>query len=68
LGALAALGYCQPDGTFITALTDLRQPSPEPAAGRQAVRRRAGSIRRMDRPLATQTALGVTASEPASGS
>src|SRR6266704_2437528 len=39
-------------------------PSPEPTAGRQAARRRAGSIRRMDRPLAAQTASGVTASEP----
>jgi hypothetical protein len=25
LGTLAALGYCQPDGTFITTLADLRQ-------------------------------------------
>jgi DDE superfamily endonuclease len=25
LGPLAALGYCQPDGTFITSLDDLRQ-------------------------------------------
>jgi hypothetical protein len=25
LGPLAALGFCQPDGTFITSLDDLRQ-------------------------------------------
>jgi hypothetical protein len=32
LGPLAALGYCQPDGSFITSLDDLRQWLSEMAA------------------------------------
>jgi hypothetical protein len=37
LGPLAALGYCQPDGTFITSLDDLRQWLGEMAASGEAV-------------------------------
>jgi DDE superfamily endonuclease len=37
LGPLAALGYCQPDGTFITTLDDLRQWLAEMAAAGEAV-------------------------------
>jgi DDE superfamily endonuclease len=37
LGRLAALGYCQPDGTFITGLEDLRQWLAEMAAAGEAV-------------------------------
>ena len=37
LAGLAALGYCQPDGTFITALADLRE-----RLGEMARRRRGG--------------------------
>jgi hypothetical protein len=37
LGPLAALGYCQPDGTFITSLDDLRQRLAEMAASGEAV-------------------------------
>jgi hypothetical protein len=37
LGKLAALGYCQPDGTFITSLDDLRQWLGEMAAAGEAV-------------------------------
>jgi hypothetical protein len=37
LGALAALGYCQPDGTFITTLADLGQHLEEMAQASEAV-------------------------------
>jgi hypothetical protein len=37
LGPLAALGYCQPDGTFITTLADLRQWLGEMARAGEAV-------------------------------
>jgi hypothetical protein len=37
LGALAALGYCQPDGTFITTLTDLGDRLAEMAQTGEAV-------------------------------
>jgi hypothetical protein len=37
LGPLAALGFCQPDGTFITTLADLRQWLGEMAATGEAV-------------------------------
>jgi DDE superfamily endonuclease len=37
LGRLAALGYCQPDGTFITGLEDLSQWLAEMAAAGEAV-------------------------------
>jgi hypothetical protein len=37
LGPLAALGYCQPDGTFITSLDDLRQWLAEMARSGEAV-------------------------------
>jgi hypothetical protein len=37
LGPLAALGYCQPDGTFITTLADLGQWLGEMAASGEAV-------------------------------
>jgi hypothetical protein len=37
LGPLAALGYCQPDGTFITNLDDLRHWLGEMAAAGEAV-------------------------------
>jgi DDE superfamily endonuclease len=37
LGPLAALGYCQPDGTFITSLDDLRHWLGEMAASGEAV-------------------------------
>jgi hypothetical protein len=37
LGPLAALGYCQPDGTFITTLADLRQHLAEMAHTGEAV-------------------------------
>jgi hypothetical protein len=37
LGPLAALGYCQPDGTFITGLDDLRQWLVEMARSGEAV-------------------------------
>jgi DDE superfamily endonuclease len=37
LGALAALGYCQPDGTFITTLDQLRGLLGEMAASGEAV-------------------------------
>jgi hypothetical protein len=36
-GRAAALGYCQPDGTFITSLDDLRQWLAEMAAAGEAV-------------------------------
>jgi hypothetical protein len=36
-GELAAIGYCQPDGTFITTLADLRQRLPEMARAGEAV-------------------------------
>jgi hypothetical protein len=37
LGELAALGYCQPDGTFITTLDDLRELLGEMAHSGEAV-------------------------------
>jgi hypothetical protein len=37
LPKLATLGYCQPDGTFITSLDDLRQWLAEMAASGEAV-------------------------------
>jgi hypothetical protein len=37
LGPLAALGYCQPDGTFITSLDDLGQWLAEMAASGEAI-------------------------------
>jgi hypothetical protein len=37
LGELAALGYCQPDGTFTTTLEDLRELLEEMAASGEAV-------------------------------
>jgi hypothetical protein len=37
LGPLGALGYCQPDGTFITSLDDLRHWLEEMAAAGEAV-------------------------------
>jgi hypothetical protein len=37
LGELAALGYCQPDGTFITTLEELRELLGEMAAAGEAV-------------------------------
>jgi DDE superfamily endonuclease len=37
LGPLAALGYCQPDGTFVTTLADLRQWLVEMARAGEAV-------------------------------
>jgi DDE superfamily endonuclease len=37
LGPLAALGYCQPDGTFITTLDDLRELLAEMASSGEAV-------------------------------
>ncbi len=37
LAGLAALGYCQPDGTFITTLADLREWLGEMAAAGEAV-------------------------------
>jgi DDE superfamily endonuclease len=37
LGPLAALGYCQPDGTFITTLDDLREVLGEMARSGEAV-------------------------------
>ena len=37
LGALVALGYCQPDGTFITTLTDLGDRLVEMAQTGEAV-------------------------------
>ena len=37
LGPLAALGYCQPDGTFITTLADLRQHLAEMSHRSQAL-------------------------------
>ncbi len=37
LGPLAALGFCQPDGTFITSLHDLREWLAEMAASGEAV-------------------------------
>jgi len=37
LGELGALGFCQPDGTFITSLDDLRQWLAEMAAAGEAV-------------------------------
>jgi hypothetical protein len=37
LGELAALGFCQPDGTFITALADLRELLAEMARAGEAV-------------------------------
>jgi hypothetical protein len=37
LGPLAALGFCQPDGSFITSLDDLRQWLAEMAASGEAV-------------------------------
>jgi hypothetical protein len=36
-GPLAAVGYCQPDGTFITTLADLRQWLAEITASGEAV-------------------------------
>jgi hypothetical protein len=35
--ALATLGYCQPDGTFITTLADLRERLAEQALSGEAV-------------------------------
>jgi hypothetical protein len=37
LGELAALGVCQPDGTFVTSLADLRDRLVEMAATSEAV-------------------------------
>ena len=37
LGELAALGFCQPDGTFITTLDDLRALLVEMARSGEAV-------------------------------
>jgi DDE superfamily endonuclease len=37
LGPLAAVGYCQPDGTFVTTLADLREWLGEMAAAGEAV-------------------------------
>jgi hypothetical protein len=37
LGELAAIGYCQPDGTFITTVDDLREWLAEMAAAGEAV-------------------------------
>jgi DDE superfamily endonuclease len=37
LGPLAALGYCQPDGTFVTTLDDLRELLVEMAGAGEAV-------------------------------
>jgi hypothetical protein len=37
LGELAALGLCQPDGTFVTSLADLRDRLVEMAATSEAV-------------------------------
>jgi len=37
LGPLAALGYCQPDGTFVATLDDLRQWLGEMAASGESV-------------------------------
>jgi hypothetical protein len=37
LGPLAALGYCQPDGTFITTLAELRERLTEMAQADEAV-------------------------------
>jgi DDE superfamily endonuclease len=37
LGELAAVGFCQPDGTFITTLDDLREVLVEMAAAGEAV-------------------------------
>jgi hypothetical protein len=37
LGEIAALGVCQPDGTFVTSLADLRQRLAEMAATGEAV-------------------------------
>jgi hypothetical protein len=37
VGPLAALGYCQPDGTFVTTLADLRQWLVEMARAGEAV-------------------------------
>jgi hypothetical protein len=37
LGPLAALGYCQPDGTFITTLAELREHLEEMAQTGEAV-------------------------------
>jgi hypothetical protein len=37
LGELAALGFCQPDGTFITTLDDLLQWLAEMATAGEAV-------------------------------
>ncbi len=37
LGPLAALGYCQPDGSFVTTLADLRQWLGEMARAGEAV-------------------------------
>jgi hypothetical protein len=37
LGPLAALGYCQPDGTFVTTLADLRELLVEMAQAGEAV-------------------------------
>jgi hypothetical protein len=68
LGPLAALGYCQPDGTFITSLDDLRALLVEMAAAGEAVvvdglatrvqRPRGGPTRR------SCTTPGVTATPP----
>jgi hypothetical protein len=37
LGPLGALGFCQPDGTFVTTLDDLRQLLAEMASSGEAV-------------------------------
>jgi hypothetical protein len=37
LGELGALGFCQPDGTFVAALADLRERLVEMAANGEAV-------------------------------
>jgi hypothetical protein len=37
LGPLAALGYCQPDGTLVATLEDLREPLAEMAHAGEAV-------------------------------
>jgi hypothetical protein len=37
LDALATLGYCQPDGTFVTTLADLRERLAEQALSGEAV-------------------------------
>jgi hypothetical protein len=75
LGTLADLGLCQPDGTFITSLDDLRHWLSEMAAAGEAVavdglatrvqRPEGGPTRRCSTRASTSNGTGLNAKSPA---